>query len=161
MMLDISTGVEAAVMGYCKSSVPSVHAGRCSWEAVHMICQTLCLGQRRGDVLWAGTETFTCLGLSEAKRLCLFCTAWLNWCCCTSKFRRPHFVTLPLISFYYFQFFLIFLSVLYVPSILSFHLFLFVSAVDGGVIPRGFAIWNNFPDSYSFWVSTLSLASMC
>jgi len=40
MILDISAGVEAAVMGYCKSSVPSVHAGRCYWEAVHMMCQT-------------------------------------------------------------------------------------------------------------------------
>lgn len=49
------------------------------------------------------------------------------------NFWRPHFITLPLISFYCSQFFLIILSVLYALSTLSFHFFLFISTVNGRV----------------------------
>lgn len=66
------------------------------------------------------------------------------------NFWRTHLITLPLISFYCFQFILILLSVLYALATLSFHFFLFISTVDGVVtshmaLPSGTASLTHIP----------------
>lgn len=157
MMLDIPAGVEAAVVEYCESSVPPVQ-GRCSWEAVHVVCQSPkgreCALDRHWNLGYSG--------LSQAKWLSLFCTGWLKWCCCISKFLKA--------SFHHSAF-----NILLLLSVLSYYLVSPICSLNTKFsflpfyfhskwwshIPHGSAIWNNFPDSYCFWVSTLSLASMC
>lgn len=82
------------------------------------------------------------------------------------NFWRPHFITLPLIFFYCSQFFLIFLSVLYALSALSFHFFLFISTVDSGVtshmaLPSGTASLTHIPFEFQLypWPLCINLPS--
>lgn len=72
------------------------------------------------------------------------------------NFWRTHFITLPLISFYCSQFFLILLSVLYALPTLSFHFFLFISTVDGVVtshmaLPSGTASLTHIPFKFQLY----------
>lgn len=131
-------------MGYCRSSTLEV-----SWEAVQVVCRSPCLVQRRVNMLWTGIKTWSCLWLSKAKQMNLFVLA--DWSCVAplENFWRPHFITLPFISFYYSACFLIFLSARYALSTLSFHFFLFYfHSRWWSHIPHGSAIWNSFPDSF-------------
>lgn len=151
--------MEAAVMGYCKLSVPSVPAARCSWEAVHVICQTPKERECALDRHWHW-DFQVYLKQSD------WAFFWLaEWCwggvAALQNFWRPCFTTLPLSSFYCSQFFLIFLSVLYALSTVSFNFFLFISTVDSGVTSHMALPSGTTSLTHSFWVSTLSLASVC
>lgn len=102
-------------------------------------------------MLWTSIEIWSCFCLPGAKQLTLFVLADRNCAAPLENFWRPHFITLPFISFYYSACFLIFLSAWYALSTLSFHFFPFFFYFHSrwwSHIPHGSAIWNSFPDSF-------------
>lgn len=107
-----------------------------------MICQTQKQRKCALDRHWNSEMFgFICSNVTEP---------FLYWPIEVQNFWRTHFITLPLISFYCSQFFLILLSVLYALATLSFHFFLLISTVDGVVtshmaLPSGTASLTHVP----------------
>lgn len=110
-----------------------MHAWRFSWEAAHMVwhgawnpkAEKMCSGQALK--LW---DVWVYLKQCD---WAFFVLADWSGVAALQNFWRTHFITLPLISFYCSQFFLILLSVLCALTTLSIHFFLFISTVDGVV----------------------------
>lgn len=130
-------------------------SGTC-WEMLLRSCPHATSNPEQSDTLWTGTRTLRCLGLSEPFLYWLIEVVLLHFKSLKVAFHLPAFN------------FLLLLSVLsYFPvsprrslnAEFSFLPFYFCSRWWSH-IPHGSDTWKNFPDSYSFWVSALSLASV-
>lgn len=130
-----------------------MHAWRFSWEAAHMICQTQKQRKCALDRHW-NSEMFGFIWSNVTEPF--FVLADWSGVAALQNCWRTHFITLPLISFYCSQFFLILLSVLYALATLSFHFFLFISTVDGVVtshmaLPSGTASLTHIPFKFQLY----------
>lgn len=153
-MLAITLGMESAVSGYTGNWLFL----QCMLgDSPEKLPTWYVKPKSRENVLWTGTETLEMFGFIWSS----VTEPFLYWLIevVLLHFRiseGTHFITLPLISFYCSQFFLILLSVLYALATLRFHFFLFISTVDGVVtshmaLPSGTASLTHIPFKFQLY----------